>query len=977
MRQSPLLGLFLLKVLSIQAFWQSLNHPPSRKATPLTVGTYSTTESVYDNSTYFKMPERLIGTDSPAFQNFLETVIGLQENQEQSVQLADKSSGLGEDDIHINSLVFEVKIDARTSPKEGHGAYILAILNENDRVNLTALEQAVLSSGKVEWDERQTTIALVPSSKVQEYCGFAPGTVPPIGLLPKPLVTIVEQQLTASMANSSKRLVGGGGAEGQQVRLTVSTLLEQSNVELAGFREDPNATTDAKWASKEQGASTFSISLPAGHDEERQGQKPFFAVEPPDRTAVEMILSDPGVPNPLQPTWVTVVGRISGIRQMARKLAFVDFAPISGPMPTSQDHPWRSGVTGDDMAVQLIAGKTICQRLGDEEGSQALKRLKVGQMVLIRGMTNVGSKTSLRHWIVKGSLDIVLFDYQILHEDTRNAFLEPLSPVVKKRPKAGPQSTPRNMPFLRLHEVYDKTEDGSAESVAMIVDSLDTVQVFAKSVSELIVSLKDVDEDDDVDDGSLAVGLVGMDCEWKPKFLLASRDEPQPVLVLQVCLHPLKRVFLFDLQILLRPFLGASEEMHEIEAAMADAMTELLLSKRLFKVGFQLVQDLRRMAASYPHISSFQLVHSVMEVSTLARKVIQLNKQGNGRQATSSLGRLTEHFVGRTLNKEEQISDWSTRPLTAEQIEYAALDSVVTPLIVEKVLDAAGAGFFEKPQVGRWKDDASFRESIKSWRFIFLDDTTDPQALKRLCAKKAIVGSSFIVDQQWNTGEEDPRLPSVSQDGKGSFIDGTGTFRVPSDTVCLDPANKDDIIDSIIGKRVAKTKDRVAEQFLVGSATLSGGSKLDFNARAGYIEFKNAVFLFVNMPRTAGYKVKNYNNKWVNDGQILTWFFRERDWKQGTSSLATKLTSADNSVVLFVRLGTNKFICCGRCGVEEEDPIGRDPSGDVEWWKLIKLHLVLKDWDKLQPSRDFQALVNPGKALEDGTEFDSSESDDE
>jgi hypothetical protein len=42
---------------------------------------------------------------------------------------------------------------------------------------------------------------------------------------------------------------------------------------------------------------------------------------------------------------------------------------------------------------------------------------------------------------------------------------------------------------------------------------------------------------------------------------------------------------------------------------------------------------------------------SIMEALTLARKVMQLSKQGNSRQATSSLARLTEHFVGRTLNK--------------------------------------------------------------------------------------------------------------------------------------------------------------------------------------------------------------------------------------------------------------------------------------------------------------------------------------
>ena len=84
-----------------------------------------------------------------------------------------------------------------------------------------------------------------------------------------------------------------------------------------------------------------------------------------------------------------------------------------------------------------------------------------------------------------------------------------------------------------------------------------------------------------------------------------------------------------------------------------------------------------------------------MEASTLVRTVMQLNKQGNGRhQEASSLARLTEHFVGRTLNKEEQILDWSIRPLTAEQVEYAALDySVAPPLIVKTILHDAGAGF--------------------------------------------------------------------------------------------------------------------------------------------------------------------------------------------------------------------------------------------------------------------------------------------
>ena len=55
--------------------------------------------------------------------------------------------------------------------------------------------------------------------------------------------------------------------------------------------------------------------------------------------------------------------------------------------------------------------------------------------------------------------------------------------------------------------------------------------------------------------------------------------------------------------------------------------------------------------------------------------------------------------------------------------------------------------------------------------------------------------------------------------------------------------------------------------------------------------------------------------------------------------------------MLFVRLGRNKFICCGPCQIEEVDLIGGDPSEDVVWWKLLKVQLVLQDRDELHPSR--------------------------
>lgn len=205
-----------------------------------------------------------------------------------------------------------------------------------------------------------------------------------------------------------------------------------------------------------------------------------------------------------------------------------------------------------------------------------------------------------------------------------------------------------------------------------IVDDLDSVHNFASDLSQLLLSLTTNQDDDDNNDDFQA-GLVEMDCEWRPSFYFASSSEPQPVLLCQICLHPLQKVYLLDLQTLLRPLLPPTEPLNELEADVSESVGNLLESTRLIKVGFQVVHDLRQLAASYPHMPICQSVQSVLEASALAKNVMQLNKEKrNARSATSSLSRLTEAFLGKALNKNQQCSDWSQRPLSDEQVEYAA-----------------------------------------------------------------------------------------------------------------------------------------------------------------------------------------------------------------------------------------------------------------------------------------------------------------
>ena len=54
------------------------------------------------------------------------------------------------------------------------------------------------------------------------------------------------------------------------------------------------------------------------------------------------------------------------------------------------------------------------------------------------------------------------------------------------------------------------------------------------------------------------------------------------------------------------------------------------------------------------------------------------------------LSRACEVFLGKRLDKAEQCSDWSARPLSREQLEYGALDAFVCAAIAAKISKEKG-----------------------------------------------------------------------------------------------------------------------------------------------------------------------------------------------------------------------------------------------------------------------------------------------
>jgi len=427
------------------------------------------------------------------------------------------------------------------------------------------------------------------------------------------------------------------------------------------------------------------------------------------------------------------------------------------------------------------------------------------------------------------------------------------------------------------------------------------------------------------------------------------------------------------------------------EILLSEILGIVFTTPRLVKVGYQVLNDFQKVAGSYPHLDGVDRIESILECSKFALKTMQMTKQPGGRVIVSSLSRLVEHMIpGKSLDKTEQVSDWSRRPLKESQLRYASLDATVLPYIVERLMVLVGcqlyslSGDYPTPQLGRWEEDKAFRSMIQSSRFLFIDREIDRQAAKRLRAKKVVSGvdNLLVATQTWKTGDDMPGLPTISSVGSGSYTDLDGIVRVPSSSLTVRQldGNGQDCIEPFVGSWGAKSKQGCIRSLVeLGygdgeSIPLGPDEQIEFPQRSGVAELKNAVVLFITLPMGSGGRGgnRNYPNEWLEDGSIMSWFLRENEWENGTSDLARKLFSSgasadkllDPLVLLFVRRGKDNFFFCGRCQVvqlqrKKSDSMTEESSSRPTAPGIVKLFLLLKDWSKLQQLEDFNVLVKP------------------
>ncbi|CAB4285421.1 unnamed protein product [Prunus armeniaca] len=126
--------------------------------------------------------------------------------------------------------------------------------------------------------------------------------------------------------------------------------------------------------------------------------------------------------------------------------------------------------------------------------------------------------------------------------------------------------------------------------------------------------------------------VVGLDCEWKPNYVKGSKPNK-----------------LFN----------------DIPDVLDDSLTRILQSPRILKLGYNFQCDMKQLAHSYEELECFKHYEMLLDIQNVFK------------EPRGGLSGLAKKILGVGLNKTRRNSNWEQRPLTQNQLEYAALDAAV------------------------------------------------------------------------------------------------------------------------------------------------------------------------------------------------------------------------------------------------------------------------------------------------------------
>lgn len=155
--------------------------------------------------------------------------------------------------------------------------------------------------------------------------------------------------------------------------------------------------------------------------------------------------------------------------------------------------------------------------------------------------------------------------------------------------------------------------------------------------------------------------LVGLDAEWKP--VRQHQSSFPTVTLLQIACRVDSDSVVFLLDLLAIPLIS----IHQL-------LKQVFESTRILKLGFKFKQDLLYLSSTFESQGcdpGFDKVEPYIDIASIY-SALQYKQTG---KPSKSLAAICKDVLDVCLSKEQQCSDWSCRPLTEEQIRYAAADA--------------------------------------------------------------------------------------------------------------------------------------------------------------------------------------------------------------------------------------------------------------------------------------------------------------
>lgn len=606
---------------------------------------------------------------------------------------------------------------------------------------------------------------------------------------------------------------------------------------------------------------------------------------------------------------LSVIVHIVRKRKLAKRLVFATVVPCVGGRPVGTAYSirgrnpkkstvWKHPVSGEPCELQCIFGKSLEKRYGKSVMEGLLKKIVKGGYLRVTG--RIQHATSRREsasvdFIVHDMEQISLLNLSTCIPEENSSFFTPASDV----------KPPQQYPFRNLSKFKKKQsrKDSLPEYTSTVSDVV-LVKTLG-DLSSMMMYFLDVLGTSSLNNGMHAHYppgwkprmVVSLDAEWRPSMKQGANN---PVSILQLGTHD--RVFLIDLLELC--FMNHhGDNLTKEQMILSEFFTVLFSNPDIVKLGFGLRYDIKRLYESYHWLPCFErsdtqpVILSHVDILMLAR----ISQDGTSTLSSKiGLNTLVSKVLGKSLDKEEQISDWGARPLTDSQIQYAVSDVSclidIYDSIVEQYPEILDQKTMTQCALNLFHIGGSQTSALSSRH-----QMTNPGEGRSMVKKRPLTDAVCDIN----------RLQPFT----GTHLPGGGKMGVVK--ACL--------------------QEDEAERATALYRIPRGGA---------LIEMSNAFLMFVNIPS------RMYPNTFELDGGgvcRMSWWTSPGQTK--SHPVVGRMLSGEKSMHLFCRKEKDKYVYFGELEIDTGS-IEEQDNGQ------IKLYYILKDYKVLSSSPQVSYLLS-------------------